>query len=129
MQFSYVVIIVSTAGNSSLSAPMIHNKAHFMLYFKKGLRTLLYCNVSGNPRPIIKWYKLEVNRDEANSYRVPLEQQYYVTMEQHEDGTLEFYWIDDWNVGIYTCIATNKYGTDVMHKYICVGSECMDSCC
>ena len=60
--------------------------------------------------------------DEVRSYGVPLYYYNITVIEQHENGTLEFYWIGEtWNVGIYTCIASNKYGSHIMHKYICTG--------
>lgn len=94
-----------------------------MFFFTAGTWVLVDCNVTGNPQPTIKWYKLEVNQDEVRSYRVP-QYYFYNRMGQNENGTLEFSWIvETWDVGIYTCVATNKYGSDVMHKYVCVGSE------
>ena len=79
------------------------------------------CNATGNPPPTIKWYKLEVAEDEVRSFR--LLKYGNPQLKQHGNGTLEFANIHSWDMGMYSCLATNKYGSDVMHKYICVGSE------
>ena len=115
-------------GNSSLSAPVIHNKAPLMLFFTHGMREFIPCNVTGTPRPRISWYKLEINakQGEVNSYRIPRYDPslHFTSHEEGAGGALEFYWVDEErDVGIYTCMATNKYGSDVMYKYVCIGSK------
>ena len=93
-----------------------------MLFFTSETQAFLHCQVTGNPPPTIKWYKLKAEQDEVRSYRVP--EYGNLRIKQYDNGTLGFHWIYqrlDW--GVYTCMASSKYGSDVMHKYVCVGSE------
>ena len=93
-----------------------------MVFFQSNTLVRVDCNVTGNPQPTIKWYKLGVMEDEIHSFRVP--PIYNLRIQQLGNGTLSFANIHDtWDVGIYSCLASNKYGSDVMHKYICIGSE------
>ena len=90
-----------------------------MVFFQSNTLVHVYCNVTGNPQPTIKWYKLGVTEDEVRSFRVHL---FYVFhIDEFVNGTLSI--LVDVDMGIYSCLATNKYGSDVMHKYICIGSK------
>ena len=103
-----------------ISAPKIHNKAPFMLFYSSGTQVLLHCNATGIPQPTIAWYKLEEGKGGVHSVKVP------AVLSRDDIGilTLKFHWIyEAWDVGIYTCLATNKYGSDMMHKYVCIGSK------
>ena len=93
-----------------------------MVFFQSNTLLSVDCNVTGNPQPTIKWYKLGVMEDEVCSFRVP--QYMNLRIKQFGNGTLSFANIlDPVDAGIYSCLATNKYGSDVMHKYFCAGSE------
>ena len=90
-----------------------------MVFFQSNTLVHVYCNVTGNPQPTIKWYKLGVTEDEVRSFRVhPF---YVFHIDEFVNGTLSI--LVDVDMGIYSCLATNKYGSDVMHKYICIGSK------
>lgn len=120
MHFNLAVLAVY--GIESLSAPNIINKAPYMLHFMAATQAFLHCQATGNPSPIIRWYKLEVKYDRLFSQGVPEsgDQRIY----HHSNGTLEINQLNEtWDGGIYTCLAVNFYGSDTMHKYICIGGE------
>ncbi|CAG5054402.1 unnamed protein product [Parnassius apollo] len=59
------------------------------------------CNATGNPKPTITWVKNGLNIAAGTEWH-----------DIEEDGTLVIKNIDDYNDGMYTCVAQNSVGTD-----------------
>ena len=73
----------------------------------------VYCNATGNLPPTTKWYKLEVYvaEDEVRFFR--LLKYGNPQLKQRGNGTLEFANIHAWDMGMYSCLATDKHGSEV----------------
>lgn len=68
---------------------------------KKGSSHLLSCTVTGNPLPIVQWFKNETNIDDSPDY---------VITYNNGEAVLKFLEILPDDCAIYTCKATNKLG-------------------
>lgn len=68
------------------------------IYLFRSEKMFIHCNPAGGPIPEKVWKKEGTAIKDDGHYKV------------HENGTLEITKVDDSDVGLFTCVATNPLG-------------------
>lgn len=84
------------------------------LAVKEGEACSLSCKAEGNPLPTAQWYKDEICIDNNPQYQITYNNGDALLKIEHTDNSLS---------GKYTCVATNRLGSDSTSSKLFVDGE------
>lgn len=95
-------------------SPSVFTKLLSDLIVKEGETCLLSCKAEGNPLPTVQWYKEEVCIDNDPQYQITY---------NNGEALLKIDYANTSNNGKYTCVASNRLGSDSTATKLLVNSK------
>lgn len=103
MHFYRILLIIECAPEHQIS-PSVFTKLLTDLLVKEGEACSLCCKAEGNPLPTVQWYKDDICIDNSPQYQITYNNGEALLKIEHTNSST--------HSGKYTCVATNRLGSD-----------------